>query len=365
VNKLYATVASLYLLVGFVAAGSAIAGPIASAMPGSSIVPLIVAGAPPDAPTARVDPNLPTSPYSGVVSINIRYSNGDSFICSGTLVSKRDVISAGHCIDSDGQGHIIDITAPGNDVRVVFNASTVVGSPGRAIVTADHVYMNPFYQGFGNCPYATTTDFCVNDDVAVIHMNADAPADAKIYGVFGGSVDTGQLDTLVGYGRSGDGINGYTTGPDFRIKRSGENIMDLFDRDDEQHFAGGPNEVWYSDFDGLGQDTFCTLFNVCTPSLANNIAANIGGGDSGGPSFYNSGGSLLLMGNNTFGGTFQGQIPGSFGTYFGGILLSSYIPWLEQVTDNRIALVPEPSTYALILLALGVMGFSSRRRNLS
>mgnify|MGYP003693659951 CR=1 FL=1 len=80
--------------------------------------------------------------------------------------------------------HIIDITAPATTCGVVFNASTVVGSPGRAIVTADHVYMNPFYQGFGNRPYATTTDFA-NDDVAVIHMNADAPADAKIYGVFG------------------------------------------------------------------------------------------------------------------------------------------------------------------------------------
>ena len=54
---------------------------------------------------------------------------------------------------------------------------------------------------------------------------------------------------------------------------------------------------------------------------------------------------------------------GQFGDYFGGILLASYIPWIQEVTANRITLVPEPSTYALLLLALGLMGFAVRRNN--
>jgi hypothetical protein len=33
------------------------------------------------------------------------------------------------------------------------------------------------------------------------------------------------------------------------------------------------------------------------------------------------------------------------------------------VTENRITLVPEPSTYALLFLALGLMGFAVRRNN--
>ena len=139
------------------------------------MVPLISAGAPPDSPTARIDPNTPTSAFSGVVSINIRY-DGQSFICSGTLVSARDVVTAGHCVDTDGKGTLIDLNKAGNDVRVVsmpalWSAARVVPSsrPTRCRRTP------------GNCPYATTTDFCVNDDVAVIHMNQDAPADAKIY----------------------------------------------------------------------------------------------------------------------------------------------------------------------------------------
>ncbi|MBI3369715.1 MAG: trypsin-like serine protease [Burkholderiales bacterium] len=328
--------------------------------------PLISAGAPPDSPGARVDPNVASSAYSGVVSINIRY-DGKSFICSGTLVSKRDVVSAGHCVDTDGNGHVVDLTKPGTDVRVVFNASPIAGDPGRAIVTADKVTMNPNYQGFGHCP-AGVAGFCVNDDVSVIHMNADAPAAAKIYKVWGGAINTGQHDYLAGYGTSGDGISGYTVGPDFRIKRSGENYIDLFDTDDEANFsAASPKEVWYSDFDGtdaagVAQDSFCVLFGVCTPVLANNKETNIGGGDSGGPSFMGWGDELVLFGNNTFGGTFDGQVPGTFGTYFGGILLDAYIPFLLAATDGRIDVIPEPDSVALVMLGLLGAGASVRRR---
>jgi secreted trypsin-like serine protease len=331
---------------------------------GATVVPLVSAGAPPDTPAARVDPNVAASPFSGVVSINIRY-DGKSFICSGTLVSKRDVVTAGHCIDTTGNGNVIDLTAPNQDVRVVFNASPIPGTPGRAIITADKVSMNPNYQGFGKCPYATTTDFCVNDDIAVVHLSQDAPDDAKIYRAYTGDMTTGQLITMVGYGTSGDGINGYTVGPDFRIKRSGQNIVDLFDRDDEAAipFASGPKEVWYADFDGNGQDSFCTLLGVCTPILANDKESNIGGGDSGGPSFLFADGEYFLIGNNTFGGTFEGQTRGAFGTYFGGMVIGSYIDYLETATNGAIqTMVPEPETYALMLAGLGAVATVARRR---
>lgn len=323
-------------------------------------MPLVTAGAPPDSPANRVDPNTAASPFSGVVSINIRY-DGKSFICSGTLVSKRDVVTAGHCVDTDGNGKLIDLTAPGHDVRVVFNASETVGSPGRAVVTADKVSMNPNYQGFGKCPPGVIS-FCVNDDIAVVHLSQDAPDDAMIYRAYTGDINTGQRITMVGYGTTGDGINGYTADPDFRIKRSGQNVMDLFDRDDEMSFAG-MKEVWYADFDGGGKDTFCTLLNVCTARLANDKEAGIGPGDSGGPSFLYADGEYFLVGNNTFGGTFAGQQPGTFGTYFGGMLIGGYADYLESATNGAIqTMVPEPETYALMLAGLAAVATAARRR---
>src|SRR5206468_779163 len=123
---------------------------------------------------ARVDPNAATSPFSGVVSINIRYPDpttgvAQSFICSGSMVSATQVLSAAHCVDTDGKGHIVDLTKPGTDIRVVFNTPT-----GFSLVTAVKAVMHPDYKGFNICPDGSTG--CVNDDISLITLGSPAPA---------------------------------------------------------------------------------------------------------------------------------------------------------------------------------------------
>jgi hypothetical protein len=337
------------------------------------VQPNIVAGGPPDTLAAHVDANTSASAFSGVVSINIRYS-GSSFICSGTLINSFQVVSAGHCIDTTGAGTPIDISQPfavsGRDVRVVFNSNGTQ----NAVITASAVAMDPGYLGFGNCPAGNDPlAFCVNHDMSVITLSTAAPATAKQYAVLGTPL-SGQVPiTMVGYGTGGTGDVGYTTSPSFAVKRQGQNYAEFYEQDDYQFFNGGPNGVYYADFDGttLEQNLFCTSSHAgdwgpsCAPSLANNLESSIGGGDSGGSAFVLINGQYVLAANNTFSGTYTGQTGGTFGTYFGGINTGSEIDFLTAATAGfglTVVSVPEPGSIALMALGLVGMGSFVRRR---
>jgi hypothetical protein len=326
----------------------------------ATLSPMLQAGAPPDSPANRIDPNLPTSPWTGVVSINIRF-NGLSFICSGTAITPWHILTAGHCVDPNDDGNVIDITQPGNDVRVVLNNADPF-TAATDLITADQVTMHPDYQGFGICPDLSFG--CVNDDLAILRLPTALPTGVAIYDIYDQVVGTGTQFTMVGYGTSGDGINGYTVSPSFFVKRDGANIYDIFDTDDETGFnPASPAEVWYYDFDGTrngaNRDTFCLLGLACSPQLANDVETHLGGGDSGGPSFIWDGSKFLLVANNTFGINFcyTDDAPcrsGDFGDAGGGVLLHSYLAWI------RATAIPEPGTLALF--GLGLLGLAVARR---
>ncbi len=342
----------------------------------AELLPVIQAGAPPDSPAARVDPNVLSSPFTGVVSINIRYTPPggtlQSFICSGTAISPFTVLTAAHCVDPLGNGQVIDITQTGNDVRVVVNDDPFF-NPATDLITASQVTIHPDYRGFGICPDGSFG--CVNDDLAIIRLSQALPDTVRIYPLAGDEVVPGTVLTMVGYGRSGDGVNGYTVAPSFFVKRVGANIYDLFDNDDEADFSPtSPREVWYYDFDGtrggLFRDTFCILGLACSAYLGNDVESHLGGGDSGGPSFIKSlTGEYLLAAVNTFGINFcysddprdsQGRCrSGDFGDAGGGVLLYSYLGWIRTTAG-----IPEPGSILLLgvaLLMLGALRVGGRR----
>jgi len=337
----------------------------------ATVYPVLQAGAPPDSPTNRIDPNVLGSPFTGVVSINIRISGVGSFICSGTAITPWHILTAAHCVDADDKGHVIDITQPGNDVRVVVNDDGTF-NPATDLITASQVTMHPDYQGFNICPDGSTG--CLNDDIAIIEL--PTALSVQTYGIYDGVVDPGSVFTMVGYGLSGTGLTGYTVDPNFFVKRDGANVFDLFDTDDEQNFSpSSPAEVWYYDFDGIragaGQpagaptsprDTFCLLGLACSAILANDVETHLGGGDSGGPSFVLTSSGYQLVANNTFGINFRYgddlvSRSGDFGDAGGGILLYSYVDWIRSTA------VPEPGSLLLAGLALlSLVGVQRRQR---
>ena len=295
------------------------------------------------AQATAIDPNTAASPYSGVVSINIQYA-GNSFICSGALIGARSVVTAGSCVDTNGNGTVVDLNQPGSSVTVFFNSDGAA----NASIAASAVRLNPNFNGFGICANGSTG--CQGNDLAVLTLVTAAPPTAQVYAVASNPVTSGQGIITAGYGGAANGVDP-AGAPSFTVKTTGANTADAFDLD-----ANGNNDVFYADFDGNGIDSFCTELQICHAGLAAGIESTITGGDIGGPAFVLENGRLALVGIDTFVGTFPAYADGMFGSYFGGVLLSGYTGFLAGTP----AAVPEPGSVAL--MGLGVLLLAGARR---
>jgi hypothetical protein len=271
-------------------------------------------GSPADSPGDRVDANTTTSPFAGIGSLQVNARRG-TYICTATPIDATHVLTAGHCVDinDDGKNNSKDgITS------IYFNLN--YGGDLTDKIRASAVTVQPDYTGF-NRP-------SVNDDLAIVTLASPLPAGVPVYGLPKVDLAAGTTLTMVGYGRSGDGVSGYTINASWTVKRFGENNADAFYTQDD---AGRPaaNEVFRFDFDGPSG-----VGSMGGATLGNDRETTIGGGDSGGPSLVQSGTSYVLVGVNTF---TQGFNAPKFGSLGGGINVFPYVGWINSVLGGSSA----------------------------
>jgi hypothetical protein len=269
---------------------------------GSNRAAALMAGAAPDSPTARVDPNTATSPWAGVGSVVV---NGKPF--SGVVIGLRHVLTAGH--------------VPGDPQHTKFQLN--LGGEGAHVIPVAKVYRHPGFKGFD--PRQP------RNDLAILVLADDVPAGVPIYPIHRGDIESGAVLTFVGYGGSGYGDVGVTIGARADVKRVGRNSADAFGED-----AFGIKRVFMFDFDGPGADNL-----MGGAGLGNAVESSFATGDSGGPSFLCEGGTgdqcvggrWVVAGINTFvSATSKRSLrPSVFGSLGGGMIVSAYVDWIESV----------------------------------
>lgn len=273
---------------------------------------------------AGVAPNTTGSPWSGVGSLSV---GGSTF--TGTLIAPGYVLTAAH------------VTA-GADISSI---SFQVNAGTSYAIAASQVFVNPGYTG--NASGNVAGDPSVHADLAIIKLASVVSADVPVYSLYTGNLQSKDL-TFVSFAGS------------VATKKTGENRADVLFSD-----AAGIKQTYLFDYDGPDLATNRIGANIAVNgTLGANREASLVSGDSGSSAFVKVGGLWQLAGINTFEAMFSAgpAISGQYGTGGGGIVLSAYSSWINSVVATP---VPEPETWLMFLVGLGLLGGLRGRKELA
>lgn len=261
------------------------------------------------------DPNYVTgdSNYTGVTEILFDYiGRPGTFLCTGSLVSDYQILTAGHCA-SGAENWTVTFQTP--------SGTTNIGVT-QALVHPDF--------GPRPAPYGVLDQY----DVAILTLAAMAPSDAFRYllaTTFEGAFSVSPID-IVGYGYGGSAATGVEP---LGVRRHAVNTIDAL-----YPFPDSPFQM-----------------NMMFGAEPGNYGL-ISGGDSGSPAFFN--GRIIGVGSFT-------NLP-SFGGYFTSITYSTgHTNLLDPTTGIWVAnaLIPEPGTVGLLAAGLAGLAFLRKLRIIS
>lgn len=306
--------------------------------------------------------------YDGVGQIGIqRVDLPEDMIssCTGSLLpTGLHILTAAHCFTQNTQ----DLEGAISQKFVTSNAIVNFESPTLSSISASEFYIHSDWNG----------DFSEGNDIAIVKLANPAPSEADRYDIYRNTDEIGQVATLVGYGKTGNGNTGDTISANFPgTKRYGQNVYeDFLGNLLENAKQITPNvisevagdTVLAYDFDnGLAINDAFGYFGFPNLGLGLN-EVNSAPGDSGGPIFING----LIAGITSFSRStsffgipsdIDSEVNSSFGEFSFDTRVSSYASYIDDVLAGKIAptyKIPEGSTVVGSVFALGALAIHSR-----
>lgn len=316
--------------------------------------------------------------YSGVVQLRMNFGTAGAATCTGALLSTGQILTAAHCV-SDGVKNDVNGRAVGLiSTTAYFYSGTGQGTdplmqsggtPGAGVVAV------PISQYYTHTQY--TGEVIDQNDISILTLASAAPLFATKYDIHTGPI-AGEVFNVAGYGLRSNvgGSVGYGNNQALGTGRlrEGDNRYDL--RLGEFFSRVGPTttaafrDSYLSDFDNgtAANNAGCVIFGRCDAGLGAR-EVSIASGDSGGPGFING----RISSVNSYGlsfGTGLGDTycdppvppatqPNCLNSSFGEF--NGFVPTFIHAAFIAGA-VPEPSTWALMILGFGFVGGAMRRR---
>lgn len=247
-----------------------------------------------------------------------------SYSCSGTVINKNWVLTAGHCVD---EAKSMSFYLPGDTGWRFYESDSWVAH--------ENFSRESVFAGW---------------DIGLMHFNTDF--DVAPTSLYSGNAELLSFSASAGFGVTGNGETGMTH-IDYQ-RRAGTNIVDHIWSEE-----GSGEQILWSDFDHP-TDASYNLWDFPSfefDNLASVLEILVAPGDSGGGVFIEENGQIYLAGVHSFIADFRDYGIYGYGDAYGSTRVSSFGNWIgEKISAHEV-----PESGGLWLVVIGFLGLLTHR----